>query len=143
MLTVINCYLPCRGNKGSDEHFKSVIDEVRELIIKYKVTSEIVLLGDLNASLHRNPALTRDLYMNVILIDLSLPERYPTVYTYQHGNGKSVIDYILHSKTGTVSDVKIMTDNHLNILPHAPVAAYIPHIQRLVIIKMNLSREIV
>ena len=77
----------------------------------------------------------RDSYMKDILINLntSLLEKYPTDYTYQHGNGKSVLDYILHSKTGIASDVKIMTDNHLNTSPHAPVTAYVPHIQRLMI----------
>ena len=36
------------------------------------------------------------------VLNIRLPENYPIDYTYQHRNGKSVIDDIQHSKTGTV-----------------------------------------
>ena len=78
----------------------NVADEMREIIVKYKQSSDVILLGDMNASLFRDPPLVRDKYLKDILIEmnLSLPDNYLELYTYKHGSGKSIIDYIIHSK---------------------------------------------
>ena len=108
-LTIINCYLPCRGNKEAGKDFVNVADEMREIIVKYKQSSDVILLGDMNASLFRDPPLARDKYLKDILseMNLSLPENYPEVHTYKHGSVKSIIDYIIHSKKGLVTSVTV------------------------------------
>ena len=57
----------------------NVADEMREIIVKYKQSSEVILLGDMNASLFRDPPLVRDKYLKDILseMNLRLPDNYP------------------------------------------------------------------
>ena len=68
-------------------------------MVKYKQSSDIILLGDMNASMFRDPPLPRDKYLKDVLneMNLSLPVNYLEVYTYRHGSGKSIIDYIIHN----------------------------------------------
>ena len=51
-VTIINVYMPCRGLKLSDELFCETLDELSEIIEKYSTSSNTILVGDLNASLH-------------------------------------------------------------------------------------------
>ena len=108
----------------------NVADETREIIVKYKQSSDVILLGDMNASLFRDPPMARDKYLKGILseMNLSLPDNYPEVHTYKHGSGKSIIDYIIHSKKGLVTSVTVF-DGHCNTSPHMAVAADIPYVQ--------------
>lgn len=59
-VTIINVYMPCRGLKLSDDLFCETLDELSEIIEKYSTSSNIILVGDLNASLHRDQPLARD-----------------------------------------------------------------------------------
>ena len=55
-VTIINVYMSCRGLKLSDELFCETQDELsnNNIIEKYSTSSNIILVGDLNASLHRD-----------------------------------------------------------------------------------------
>ena len=53
-VTIINGYMPCRGLKLSDELFCETLDELSEIKEKYSTSSNIIWVGDLNASLHRD-----------------------------------------------------------------------------------------
>ena len=48
-----------------------------------------MLVGDLNASLHRDQPLTRDKKLQTLLEDtnLVLNDSYPDEFTYMHGKG--------------------------------------------------------
>ena len=98
----------------------SVADEVRVVVVKYKQSSGIILVGDMNASLFRDPPLHCDKYLLDLLneMNLSLPENYPNVHTYRHGAGKSTIDYIIHSSGQLVTSVTVF-DEHCNTSPHS------------------------
>ena len=71
-VTIINCYLPFRGNKEADRDFMNVTDEVREIVVKYKQSSDIILQGDMNASMFRDPPLPRDKYLKDVLNEMNL-----------------------------------------------------------------------
>ena len=79
-----------------------MLDEIREIVVKYKQSSAVILV--MNASLFLDPLLARDKYLYfkefVSEMGMSLPEGYPEVQTYRHGSGKSIIDYIVHNKNG-------------------------------------------
>lgn len=143
LITIINCYLPCRGNKDSETEFVGVVDEVREIIIKYKRSSDIILVGDMNASVFREPPLARDKYFKDVLaeVGLMLPTDYPEVHTYRHGQGKSIIDYILHSNTDIISAVKVL-DEHCNTSPHMAVTAKMPQVQ-VFLVEKSVNSSIV
>ncbi|CAG2187365.1 SPPL3 [Mytilus edulis] len=47
-------YLPTRGNKITRDDYIAVLDELVEIILKYRQSSDILIGGDVNASLHRS-----------------------------------------------------------------------------------------
>lgn len=51
-LCVVTSYLPARGGKGGELNFRQTLDEISEIIAKFQVDHEIILLGDWNAPLH-------------------------------------------------------------------------------------------
>ena len=74
-LIVICVYMPTRGGNMSLDDYKSVLDELREIIEKYQHTSDIIIRGDLNASLHRtDKKIPHDMALLEILQDNSLME---------------------------------------------------------------------
>ena len=57
LVCIINVYLPCRGYKDSDDKFADCLEELKEIVTKYSGSAHIILLGDFNASLHRDKSL--------------------------------------------------------------------------------------
>ena len=53
-LILINAYLPARNSKQHDS-YDEVLGEISEIIYKFKPTHDIIIVGDMNASLHRDP----------------------------------------------------------------------------------------
>ena len=81
-VTTINCYLPCRGNKEADRDFMNVTDDVREIVVTYKQSSDIILLGDMNASMFRDPPLPRDKYEGDSICNEIVPINQKVLYLY-------------------------------------------------------------
>jgi exonuclease III len=54
-LCMINAYMPFRGRKNTAHQYSESIDIIREMVSKYSKSHTIVLRGDFNASLHREP----------------------------------------------------------------------------------------
>ena len=54
---------------------------------------------------------------------LTLNEFYPVEYTYMHGKGKSVVDYIISSNTNFVNKICVNKDACSNTSPHNAVTA--------------------
>ena len=67
---------------------------------------------------------------------LILNDFYPVVYTYMHGKGKSVIDYIISSNTNFVNKICVNKDASSNTSPHNAVSAEMTHIPTS---KVNIS----
>ena len=106
------------------------MDELREIIVKYSTSSHIILVGDLNAYFHRDQPLVRDKNLQTLLEDTNmvLSDSYPDEYTYIHGKGKSLIDYIIVSNKEIINDICVITDSNSNTLPHHAVAVNMLHI---------------
>ncbi|MEW8546332.1 MAG: reverse transcriptase family protein [Candidatus Thiodiazotropha sp.] len=128
-------YLPCRGYKDSEDRFLDTLDELKEIVTKYAVDAHIVLVGDLNASLHREQPIARDEKLKSFLekFQITTIKNYPIDYTYMHGNGKSVIDYILQSDVRIVKSVEVQSECSENTSPHYPVVAKLVQIPERVI----------
>ena len=134
-ICIINVYLPCRGYKDSDDRFLDTLDEVREILIKYAVNSHVILLGDLNASLHREKPIARDAILKNFLDEFRITtgKNYPTDFTYVHGSGKSTIDYVLQTENNIVKKVEVQSGCGENTSPHSPVMADIAHIPKVIV----------
>jgi exonuclease III len=51
MLCIVNVYLPSDIKEG-DYEYRDMMDQLNEVIQKYEETYDILLCGDMNASLH-------------------------------------------------------------------------------------------
>jgi hypothetical protein len=84
--------------KEGDYEYRDMMDQLNEVIQKYEETYDILLCGDMNASLHRDDR-RRDRIFKKFTVEsnLILPTNYPIDFTFHHhnGKGKSQIDYIL------------------------------------------------
>jgi hypothetical protein len=75
-----------------------MMDQLNEVIQKYEETYDILLCGDMNASLHRDDRRRDHIFKKfTVESNLILPTNYPIDFTFHHhnGKGKSQIDYIL------------------------------------------------
>ena len=98
-LCIINAYMPCRGRKTKENQYNESLDVIREIINKYRHSHQIILGGDLNASLHREPPNNSDKALQTFIqeVELTTPDNYPTKPTFYHHDNKSSsqIDYFL------------------------------------------------
>ena len=138
-VSIVNVYMPCRGYSSSEQMFNEILDEVREIVIKYSIDSRVILLGDMNASLHRGQSMSRDKKFALLLAELNmvLSDSYPADHTYVHGTGRSTIDYIVGSDREVVRNVNIHVDSSLNTSPHSALMADLPYIPQHEILKSD------
>ena len=54
---IISCYLTARGSGEAENDFNDQLAEINELIVKYSPSYRVIIMGDLNASLHRQKML--------------------------------------------------------------------------------------
>jgi hypothetical protein len=97
---------------------------------KYEETYNILLCGDMNASLHRDDR-RRDRIFKKFTVEsnLILPTNYPIDFTFHHHNGKSKsqIDYILFKgKTLNLQpSVSIMPFDAINTSDHTLIKVFL------------------
>ena len=122
-------YLPTRGNLTTNDDYQAILDELVEILEKYKVTCDIILVGDMNASLHREGSLSRDKIFRNFLdeANLFLPKNCKKRNTFHHYNGKdeSQIDYFLQNKDLITTYVSFEREP-CNTSTHDPVMALLP-----------------
>ena len=75
------------------------MDELSEILEKYKNKANILLVGDMNASLRRDSAQDRQFKCFLNENDMKVPPKCINSATFFHFNGKdtSQIDYVLES----------------------------------------------
>ncbi|CAG2257430.1 unnamed protein product [Mytilus edulis] len=99
-ICLINVYMPS-GNENCDEKYKDMLAQLEEIIEKYQEKYQIMLCGDLNASLHRDNR-SRDMILKQFLInnELEMVHNYPIKPTFYNHNkiSKSQIGYFLHKR---------------------------------------------
>ncbi|VDI73463.1 Hypothetical predicted protein [Mytilus galloprovincialis] len=100
-LILICAYMPTRGSNTQDD-YQAILDEIAEIMEKYSATADIILGGDMNASLHRKDGISRDKTFKNFLEEqkLFIPNQCRRQNTFYHYNGRdeSQIDYIIQSK---------------------------------------------
>ena len=125
-LCIINVYMPARGLSDSDLEFESCLDEIAEIIIKYGGNLDIMLGGDINASLHRRKYIKRDLAFHKFSEEfcLKMIQDYPETPTFHNFNGtSSQLDYILTMKTERILNVNVTQSDYLNTSTHKAIQA--------------------
>ncbi|CAC5416987.1 unnamed protein product [Mytilus coruscus] len=105
-----------------------MLAQLEEIIEKYQEKYQIMLCGDLNASLHRDDR-SKEMFLKQFIIsnELELANKYPIKPTFYNHNkiSKSQIDYFLYKRaekkiryTVSISDIE-----PLNISDHTIVIA--------------------
>ena len=121
-LLIVNVYMPSR-NGGDGTEYDDTLSELSELFYKFGPTHEIILLGDMNASIHRVHKNTQDRkFQNFcskhnIIID----EKYPPTHTFFHHNGvdTGTLDYILtEGENPAVGEIVVRENDHTNVSDH-------------------------
>lgn len=123
-LCVVNCYLPCRGYKSSYSDYDDCLTQLREIVVKFSPSHEIILCGDLNASILKENPDSHDTLLDNFCIEMNLaiPPGSDTGPTFRHSDGRSSrIDFILvhHSNLHLMSEVQHDTAlNYMNTSDH-------------------------
>jgi exonuclease III len=53
-IIIISAYCPCRGKPYTIQDFISILDEIAELLKKYKADCDVIVAGDFNASMKKD-----------------------------------------------------------------------------------------
>ncbi|CAG2224543.1 unnamed protein product [Mytilus edulis] len=117
--------MPTRGGNITIEDFKTVLDELSEMIEKYLPTSDIIIGGDMNASLHRNERkIPRDIVFDEFLKSngLSIPSTCKKQSTFFHFNNRdeSQIDYFVET-SAMVKKYLSFNREFQNLSTHDPI----------------------
>jgi hypothetical protein len=122
---MINAYMPCRGRKNTAHQYSESLDIIREMVSKYSKSHTIILGGDFNASLHREPPNNIDKMLRDCCseADLTTPGNYPVKPTFYHHDNKSSsqIDYLFTLKDQIkdgIRAIKIWGHQNLNTSDH-------------------------
>ena len=127
-ICIINTYLPCRGNT-TKEQFKSVLQQVEELLVTYTISHAVFICGDFNASLSRHPPNDRDTLLKDFVQERQLHCQQSGASTFQHptGNYTAELDYILKNDRACdiSSGVWIEANQATNTSDHVAVSTSI------------------
>ena len=127
-ICIINVYMPTRGTGDSEMEFDGCLAELEEITAKYGNWTNMIIAGDMNASLHRQKVLRRDQHFQnfVTRCGYKLANNYPESPTFEHHNGsKSQIDYILAIVPQKIIKVEISKREPLNTSTHNSISATI------------------
>jgi hypothetical protein len=145
-LLILCVYMPCQGSPAGE--YRDILYELEELLSKFS-DHDIVIGGDLNASLHRFPKNKLDIILTdfVKASNLGLPagEDYPTCATYNpsYNDHSSQIDYFLvpWENTFKTARVEVIQDLPMSDSPHNPVVLFtcIPVVSLDIHTKLDMS----
>ena len=120
--------MPSKGSKKyNQEYINTFIDEILEILAKYRNSHHAMLCGDMNDSVHSSKTDERDkLFMEFCeQQEIYLVDKYPQISTYVHENGlkKSQIDYILSDQQirSHIESIDILTNQSTHTSDHNPI----------------------
>ena len=120
-------YLPCKGSTYAYNYleFTDCIDQLNEIMVKYRSTHDILLGGDFNKIYSANITMSRRIkYLNEFIVEHDLVTRN-TGKTFIHSNGvdSSTIDFIFYHKLleGRVSALERLDELCENNSDHYPL----------------------
>ena len=118
---IISVYLPTRGYTTSKSDFLYHVSILSAIIEKYRATHQICILGDFNASLHRNEPCDRILQDFVQSHHLCVDQIQQPTFIHHAGIASSKIDYIMWTSAINVAKIEILDHNSSNTSAHLPL----------------------
>ena len=132
---IVNCYMPCRKSKTGLTDYDEALDTLREILTKYTKSHNILLAGDFNASLTRQPENLHDKKLKQFITEHNMQaDTHVSTSTFYLHNGRnhSQIDYIFYipAKGATGKQFTLSTYIHavhqLNTSDHIAITVKIP-----------------
>ena len=130
-LLIMNVYMPCR-NTHTGDNFSETLDQLQELLAKYRPTHHIIICGDINASLHRTPPNGQDQLLKAFCAETNVicKEEIHPEHSFHHHNGihSAKIDYILFGEESEDMMTKaavVKSVDSINVSDHMPVTCKI------------------
>ncbi|KAK3099305.1 hypothetical protein FSP39_002387 [Pinctada imbricata] len=127
-MCLINVYMPTAGYTTSTEDYRECLDLLSVILSKYRDTHDILIAGDLNATLLENRNNPQDKLLKMFVRDEMLHNlsKGPHV-TYSHATTSSQIDYFIStfSDAGSfypLDNLPSNTSSHIPILLEVKVA---------------------
>jgi ATP-dependent Lon protease len=117
--------MPTRGGNATLDDYKAVLDELSEIIEKYRSVYDIIIGGDMNAYLHRSDRnITHDTAFTEFLEvnGLKLPDMCKKQSSFYHFNNrdKSQIDYFVENNL-RVKKYLTFEREFTNLSTHDPI----------------------
>ncbi|KAH3887504.1 hypothetical protein DPMN_011522 [Dreissena polymorpha] len=123
-------------SKNSDEEYKEMLIELEECLEIYKDSHEVILCGDMNASMQRATGRDHLLHNFIKETQLTMTEKQCEANTFFHHNGKftSKIDYFFVQDTNglNIENIHVHEMNCLNCSDHTLIA---------MTLKTNITRK--
>ncbi|CAG2255579.1 unnamed protein product [Mytilus edulis] len=126
-LVIISVYLPSRSINYSRDDYLSVLDELIEIVTKYRDSANILIGGDMNASIFRNHPRDNDFKNFLRNNNLRIPDNCVECSTFYHFNNRdeSQIDYFIQNFDIINTYFIIKTSDKPNAIPKSK------HLQRI------------
>ena len=129
--------MPSRNSKSNStdrENYQQVLDQLEEILNTYSPTHAVLLLGDMNASLHQRKGNNQDALLTDFVVSNKLYLLQNGIETFLHPNktDRAEIDYILSNSQSNqiLKAVTVENETSLNTSDHLPVTG---------ILNLNLS----
>ncbi|KAK3101100.1 hypothetical protein FSP39_000927 [Pinctada imbricata] len=121
-LCIINVYMPTAGYSDSTSQYKASLDLLDVIISKYRDTHSVLISGDLNATLLDDRNLSQDKLLKAFVKENELSVHSTGSHmTYQHGSGKSQIDYFLCTNHALIANFMLLDDVCSNTSTHTGI----------------------
>ncbi|MEW8547545.1 MAG: endonuclease/exonuclease/phosphatase family protein, partial [Candidatus Thiodiazotropha sp.] len=122
---IISIYLPCKGATDNYAEFTDCIDQLNEVVLKYKETHEILIGGDFNEIYEPQICSSRrSKYLKEFLVEHMLVTQ-TTGKTFIHPNGtdSSTIDFFFYQDPlkYQISKIEVLRDLLENNSDHYPI----------------------
>lgn len=116
--------MPTFGYTDTSERYQENLDLLEVIIQKFQDTHQIVIVGDMNATLNLSRRNDSDKRFREFVhkFNIHLPTSMGNTPTYEHGAGSSQIDYILANNDNLVQDLSISTRHTCNSSAHVPIS---------------------
>ena len=121
-LLIISVYMPCKGLSDNVEDFRDCVDQLHEIVTKYKTTHRIIIGGDINEELKSATKGHRSQYFMDFIVENDL-ELNTTAATYINSAEISTLDYFIMDKRISKDTYAVvrLEDVVANVSDHLPV----------------------
>ena len=130
-MLIVSVYMLCKGATYNFAEYSDCMDQLNEILSKYKETHDFVIGGDFNETYHTDgSASRRSKYLSELVSDYRLNTQ-TTGMTFRHPNGSSIIYFYSKTLEHHVSKLELLNELIENNSDHYPLKCRVNEINRL------------